>query len=237
MNSSLTMAAIREQIRAIGVPGSAGISNQKMVAKIAIEENKPDGQFLVEPDAVYDYIGALPLKKIPGVGPKSLERLQQHGLYEGRDIQRIELVQLQQILGDKAGYVLHERCAGHDPRQVITERIRKSVGVEETLSADMHQLANALRFLEDFLLPKLRQRLRVDRWQQAQIKTQTVKLKFADFTQTTVSKSAKQVSPSRFFSLLEEAWQRGQGKGVRLIGISVALPDPDDDRQLELDLE
>lgn len=236
-SASLTMAAIRTQLRALGLTASAGISCQKMVAKIASEERKPDGQFVVPPEAVVDYIAQLNLKRIPGVGPKSLERLENAGYYHGRDIQRAELAHLQQLLGDKAGWLLQQRCAGNDPRPVVTERIRKSVGCEETLRHDFHQLRQVEQFLDEVLLPQLQKRLGETRWQNVHIKSQTVKLKFSDFQQTTVSRTAKTASPSLFYQLLREAWERRFQRGVRLIGVSVALPDPDEQLQLELELD
>lgn len=236
-SASRTLEAIRERLRSIGLSASAGISNQKMVAKIASEERKPDGQFVVAPDQVFDYIGQLTLKRIPGVGPKSLERLNLLGFYHGRDVQQAEVAQLQQILGDKAGWLLHQRCHGHDPRSVVTERVRKSVGVEETLRSDLFQLRALEQFVDETLLPQLLKRLACQRWQDTAIKSQTVKLKFTDFQQTTVSRTGSKASPSLFYQLLREAWERREQRGVRLIGLSVMLPDPDDYLQLELALE
>ena len=233
----LTMQMIRDELRSMGVSGSAGISNQKMVAKIASEEHKPDGQFLVEPDQVYAYIAQLPLGKIPVIGPKSLLRLQNMGLHTGLDIQRYELAKLQSLLGDKAGYVLHQRCNGIDLRAITTTRTRKSVGTEETLRQDITSLRAIEQFAERHLFPSLKRRLKITRWQDARIKTQTVKLKFNDFQQTTVSRATTRISPSIFYSLLQEAWERRAHRSVRLIGLSVTLPDPDSAKQLELELE
>lgn len=236
-SASLTMEMIRDELREFGVTGSAGISNQKMVAKVASEDHKPDGQTLIKPDQVFSYIGQLALARIPGIGPKSQQRLQTMGWHSGADIQALQLDQLQKVLGDKAGYVLHQRCLGIDLREVVTTRVRKSVGTEETLRQDLTSLRAVEQFTERELLPSLKRRLRIDRWQDARIKTQTVKLKFNDFQQTTVSRASNRISPSIFYSLLREAWDRRALRSVRLIGISVTLPDPDSSRQLELDLE
>lgn len=236
-SASITMESIRHQLRRMGLPGSAGISNQKMVAKIASEESKPDGQYVVEPEQVLSYIAQLSLKRIPGVGPRSLERLNYAGFFTGRDVQQARIAQLQDLLGDKAGWLLYQRCQGIDPRPVVTERVRKSIGVEETLAQDFSQLRQVEQFIHDELLPQLLRRLRVNQWQQAHIKNQTVKLKFHDFQQTTVSRTIATASPSLFYQLAREAWERRQQRRVRLIGISVLLPDPDDALQLELELE
>lgn len=231
------MEAIRSDIRALGVTASAGISNQKMVAKIASDERKPDGQFVVPPDQVYGFIAKLPLARIPGVGPKSQQRLLDAGFRTGKDVQQTDIELVQQVLGEKSGWLLYQRCHGRDPRDVVTERIRKSVGVEETLNQDVNQLRQVELFIDQVLLPQLKKRLKIDRWQDLHIKNQTVKLKFSDFQQTTVSRVKSSPSPSLFYQLVREAWERRNGRSVRLIGLSIALPDPDDQLQLELELE
>ena len=101
-SASLTVEAIRKEISRLGITGSAGISNQKMVAKIASDDNKPNGQKVVPPEQVFDYIAALPLKRIPGVGPKSQETLARYGLTHGHHIQTTNTSQLQQKLGEAA---------------------------------------------------------------------------------------------------------------------------------------
>lgn len=236
-SATLIMEAIRAELRTLGISGSAGISNQKMVAKIASDENKPDGQCVVPPQDVLAFIAALPLGRIPGVGPKSQERLAHAGLYKGADIQGIEVGKLQEIIGESSGFVLHQRCHGIDPRPVNTNRIRKQISVEDTFPRDIKLRREGEDILTNQLLPALRKRLPSSNWQDTRIRTQTVKLRFSDFQQTTVSRAANKVSPSLFYHLLEEAWQRKGDRSVRLIGVAVMLPDPNENRQLELDLD
>ncbi|RUO37838.1 DNA polymerase IV [Aliidiomarina taiwanensis] len=236
-SATLIMEAIRTDLRALGITGSAGISNQKMVAKIASDENKPDGQRVVPPEQVYAYIAQLPLGRIPGVGPKSEQRLAHAGLYKGADIQAADVAFVQSIVGESSGFLLHQRCQGIDPRPINTHRIRKQISVEDTFPRDIKTRTEAEHILAQQLLPALRKRLPSDQWQDTRIRTQTVKLKFSDFQQTTVSRAANKVSPSLFYQLLNEAWQRKGERSVRLIGVGVTLPDPDENRQLELDLD
>jgi len=236
-SATLIMEEIRAELRKLGITGSAGISNQKMVAKIASDENKPDGQFVVPPEQVVEFIAQLSLARIPGVGPKSQERLANAGFRYGRDVQQASMEAIQQLLGERSGFILHQRCLGHDPRAVAVTRTRKQISVEDTLVKDFTQLKQAEQFLERHLLASLRKRLPNGPWQATRIRNQTVKLKFHDFQQTTVSRSANKVSPSLFYQLLKEAWTRANHRRVRLIGIGVTLPDPDEDRQMELDLE
>ncbi|MCO4322273.1 DNA polymerase IV [Aliidiomarina quisquiliarum] len=236
-SATLIMEAIRAELRALGISGSAGISNQKMVAKIASDENKPDGQCVIPPHQVLSFIARLPLGRIPGIGPKSKERLAHAGFYTGADIQGIDVTKLQQVIGESSGFVLHQRCHGIDLRPVNTNRIRKQISVEDTFPRDINQRREGEHILTNQLLPALRKRLPSTHWQDTRIRTQTVKLRFSDFQQTTVSRAANKVSPSLFYQLLEEAWLRKGERSVRLIGVGVTLPDPNENRQLELDLD
>lgn len=236
-SATLIMESIRDELRALGITGSAGISNQKMVAKIASDENKPDGQCVVPPEAVFSFLSTLPLARIPGVGPKSQQKLAYAGFHKGGDVQQASLEKLQSLLGEHSGYLLYQRCMGIDERPVVTDRIRKQISVEDTFLRDIFNLKEAEHLLEHQLLPSLRKRLQASSWQSTRIRTQTIKLKFNDFQQTTVSRAANKVSPSLFYQLLKEAWARSNQRGVRLMGVGITLPDPDENRQLELDLE
>ncbi|MCH8492979.1 MAG: DNA polymerase IV [Idiomarina sp.] len=236
-SASLTLEAIRAELRELGVSASAGISSQKMVAKIASEDHKPDGQSVVPPQQIVQYLAALPLRRIPGVGPKSQERLAAAGFHNVSDIQTCDPQKLQRILGEHSGMLLFQRCLGIDERPIQTTRLRKQISVEETLHRDFKHLKEAERFLETTLLASLKRRAGDGRWQDMKAKGQTLKLKFSDFNQTTVSRVSNRVSPSLYYQLLAEAWPRAKGRTIRLIGLGITLPDPDEDRQLELELE
>ena len=236
-SASLTLEAIRAELRELGVSASAGISSQKMVAKIASEDHKPDGQSVVPPEQIVQYLAALPLRRIPGVGPKSQERLAAAGFHNVSDIQTCDPQKLQRILGEHSGMLLFQRCLGIDERPIQTTRLRKQISVEETLHRDFKHLKEAERFLETTLLASLKRRAGDARWQDMKAKGQTLKLKFSDFNQTSVSRVSNRVSPSLYYQLLAEAWPRAKGRTIRLIGLGITLPDPDEDRQLELELE
>jgi DNA polymerase-4 len=236
-SASLTLEAIRAELRELGVSASAGISSQKMVAKIASEDHKPDGQSVVPPEQIVQYLAALPLRRIPGVGPKSQERLAAAGFHNVSDIQTCDPQKLQRILGEHSGMLLFQRCLGIDERPIQTTRLRKQISVEETLHRDFKHLKEAERFLETTLLASLKRRAGDGRWQDMKAKGQTLKLKFSDFNQTSVSRVSNRVSPSLYYQLLAEAWPRAKGRTIRLIGLGITLPDPDEDRQLELELE
>ncbi|SDI58056.1 DNA polymerase-4 [Ferrimonas sediminum] len=224
--------AIRADIyAATGLTASAGVAPNKFLAKVASDENKPNGQMVVAPEQAAEFAARLPLKRIPGVGPKTSERLQRLGLSCGKDVLALTAVELEQMLG-KFGPVLWQRCQGLDERPVEPSRIRKSVGVETTLAKDLPTVDACLAQLQT-LVPELRRRLAKS---QRSIKGQTVKLKFSDFELTTVSQQSQQLNPGLFEALLTIAFNRGGGRAVRLVGIQVELADARTLKQLTLPL-
>ncbi|MFM2482239.1 DNA polymerase IV [Celerinatantimonas sp. YJH-8] len=216
-SATLMAKQIRAQIfRDTGLTASAGVAPNKFLAKIASEENKPDGLFVIRPDQAAEFARQMILRKIPGVGPKTSERLEAYGLKTGADVLQYAPEQLQQWFG-KFGPVLHQRAQGIDLRAVEVSRIRKSVGVEHTYPNDLVSLEQCFEALK-LLLPELQHRLRGRLFKGVQ-----VKLKFQDFLQTTVACQSHVLDNSELQALLEKAYERGEGKHVRLIGISVNL--------------
>ena len=216
--------AIRADIRReLQLTASAGVAPNKFLAKIASDLNKPDGLFVLAPEQVAAFVAALPLRKIPGVGQKSAERLAALGLHTGADVQGYPASELIRLFG-KQGQMLLARAHGIDERPVEVSRVRKSVGVELTLPTDLQCLEEAypvLAQLEQNLWPRLKRHAPDGR-----IVRQGVKVKFADFQQTTVERTSSRLDTGLFLSLLREAWARGEGKPVRLLGVVVSLPQP-----------
>lgn len=228
---------IAEEIRAVilaetGLTASAGVAPNKFLAKIASDERKPDGLFVIRPEQVNDFIKQLAIEKIPGIGPKTAKRLHDLGVYICPDIFTLPLAQLVRQFGAFSQLLL-ERCQGIDHRVISSQRQRKSVGVEHTYSEDIEALEKCLEQLPE-LLSTLVQRLERQQTNQP-IQKLGIKLKFNDFQQTTVEQQAQQPSLAVLQQLLVTAWQRGQGRSVRLIGIQVGLADQDH-RQLSLEL-
>lgn len=227
--------AIRADIRQeLQLTASAGVAPNKFLAKIASEQNKPDGLFVLSPTDVPQFVRQLALSKIPGIGGKTAERLAQLGLHTCADVQQFPRRQLLYLLG-KTGLMLLERAYGIDERPLQTSRERKSVGVETTFPVDIVSEAQGHAMLPE-LLDELSKRLQRREWQ-GQIARQGVKIKFSDFHQTTVERSVNRFSPQLFDELLHEAWLRGGGKPVRLVGISIGLPEAANALQLPLDLQ
>jgi len=215
-----------------GLTASAGVAPNKFLAKIASDENKPDGLFVITPEQVSCFVETLPLRKIPGVGQKTAEKLAKLGLHRCRDIQQADLTLLVREFGSFAD-VLLERSQGIDHRAVHNERTRKSVAVEQTFSHDLNTLEQSMQPLADMYQTLLRRIERCDATEQ--IQKIGIKLKFQDFKQTTIERQHPEVCFQLLQALLSEAWQRGQGKAVRLVGIHVGLKTAAEQAQLGFD--
>lgn len=226
LHGSATLIA--EQIRKdivneLQLTASAGIAPLKFLAKIASDMNKPNGQYVITPDSMMNEIKTLPLEKIPGVGKVSLERLHQFGLYTCQDVQNSVQRDLLLKFG-KMGASLWKRSHGIDEREVVTERNRKSVGVERTFTHNISSFNECWDVIENRLFPELEKRvLHTNR--SLLIAKQGIKIKFADFKQTTIEHNHHHLTLSFFRELLKEVLERQEGREIRLIGINVMLRD------------
>lgn len=200
-----------------GLTASAGIAPNKMLAKIASDWRKPDGQFAITPDQVESFMKELPLRKIWGIGPKGAERFAQKGIHLCGDLQKLSLTELVRQLG-KWGEELFSLCRGYDERAVEPNRIRKSISTERTYHENLTTSAQCERAMEEIaseLLADIRTKA-ADR----RIHKAFVKVKFADFTRTTKEGIHPAPDPAIFRALLLEARER-QSQPVRLLGAGV----------------
>lgn len=228
---------IAQQIRAdiynaTGLTASAGVAPVKFIAKIASDENKPNGQFVVLPNEVDPFLEQLPLGKIPGVGKVTLERLNLKGLYTGKDVREKGVNWMQQHVGN-FGVSLYQKCAGEYIGSVSTERIRKSLSVEHTYEYNKTSLQECLDQIPS-LIDELTRRL--DKQQlQNRINKLSVKVKFANFVVTSADQAYHQLNTEIFFQLLTKAYQRGLQQPVRLLGIGVGIKSqPEHNLQLSI---
>jgi DNA polymerase-4 len=164
----------------VGLPSSAGIAAVKLVAKIASDLAKPNGQLEVPADGLAAFLAPLPVARLPGIGPKSAKVFDAMGIATVGELAAKDQAFLEQRFGP-SGLDLWDRAHGIDPRPVIADRDAKSVGAEETFDDDLAG-AEALR-------PRVHaQALRVaHRLRRAGVRARTVqlKLKRADFTLVT----------------------------------------------------
>lgn len=234
-SATLMAQEIRQTIfNELSLTASAGVASVKFLAKIASDLNKPNGQFVLTPDEVPAFLKTLPLSKIPGVGKVSAAKLEEMGLRTCEDVQNSDLALLLKRFG-KFGRILWERSQGIDPREINTDRQRKSIGVERTLAEDIHDWAECQAIIER-LYPELEQRLAKVRTD-LRIARQGVKLKFADFQLTTQEHVWPRLNKEDLLATAYKIWQeRREGRGVRLVGLHVTLLDPQLERQLLLEI-
>ncbi len=196
---------------------SAGIGPNKLIAKIASEMNKPDGQFEVKPEEVPGFMQDLPVRKIWGIGEKTERKLEELGVKTCSELQRFSRPELINLFG-KFGLDLYDLCRGNDDRPVEPDRPRKSLSTEETFAVDLTTLEQCEEKLEELF-----QDLMADLAQKESTREITkifVKLKFNDFTRTTAERAGLGPTLPDFRALLDEAFGR-TGKPVRLIGAGV----------------
>jgi DNA polymerase-4 len=214
---------------------SAGIAPNKMLAKIASDWRKPDGQFQIEPEDIAAFMRPLPVKKLWGVGKVTAKQLEAMGALTCGDLQEIDVHRLAREFG-KFGPELSQMARGLDDRKVNPSRERKSLSNERTYVENVRSANDGIAKLEP-LLDELEEDLRKEKNRLRTIRTLVLKLKFEDFSRTTIERAADHVDRELFQTLLHEAWPRGGGKSIRLIGAGVRFQpeqSPSDDRQLSL---
>ncbi len=228
---------IRARIKAEtgGLTASAGISVNKMLAKVASDWRKPDGQFTIPPDRVSEFVRDLPVRKIHGVGPAAARRLKARGVETCADLQAWPREDLMREFG-KFGWVLHDRCRGVDERPVSPRRERKSMSNERTFARNLETLDECAEQLELLHAELMGDLAKLPPEKRAAIRGLVCKLKFADFRRTTVesAEAAERVEEfAAFGELLRIGWRRRQGRAVRLLGAGVRFATEDEDAQEE----
>jgi DNA polymerase-4 len=213
---------IRARIKAeTGLTASAGVSYNKFIAKLASDQNKPDGLCVIPPDKGPRFIEGLPVARFHGVGPKTAEKMGRLGIATGADLKAQSLAFLEAHFGSFAGY-LHGAARGIDHRPVRADRIRKSVGAERTFFEDIHArdaLMAALETVLDALMERVERAGATGR-------TVTLKVKYADFHQITRARSYTMPVGDRATigaagrALLDALCP--VEKGVRLLGLTLS---------------
>jgi DNA polymerase IV len=218
--------------RTTKLTSSAGIGPNKLIAKIASEINKPNGQFEVRPEQVAEFMKDLPVRKIWGIGEKSERKLEELGVKTCGEVQRFSRPELVNVFG-KFGLELYDLCRGIDDRPVEPDRPRKSLSTEETFAIDLATLEQCEEKLEELF-----QDVMADLAQKESTREITkvfVKLKFNDFTRTTAERAGLAPTLETFRLLLVEAFAR-TGKPVRLIGVGVRLASMPEKNETQLSL-
>jgi len=216
---------IKEKIyERTSLTASAGISYNKLLAKIASDMRKPNGIFTVHPDRALDFIGGLPVEKLWGVGPKTAERMHGMGVFTGEQLRQISREHLVQVFG-KMGNVYYDFSRGIDNRPVIVEYERKSVGCERTFLEDLRIESKIIIELYHITL-ELVERIKAKDFKG---RTLTLKLKWDATTQITRSLTQEKVLRAKddILPLAKQLLKDTDyhNRPIRLMGLSVSSPE------------
>lgn len=220
-SATLIAKEIRKRIwKERRLTASAGAAPNKFLAKVASEWNKPNGLFVITPQEVEEFIKHLPVEKIYGIGHVAAKKMHSLDIYTCSELQQLDLITLNEHFGSRAWH-LYELCRGIDQRPVIVDYIRKSLSVESTFIHDLQTLECCLDQLPDFY------RKLMTRYEKIKnhylIKKPFIKIKFADFTVTTVENILyPQANVECYRALIKMGWERKR-EPVRLLGLGVNL--------------
>jgi len=215
-------AAIRARVRdETGLTASVGVASNKLLAKLASDDAKPDGMLVVEPGGELAFLHPHPVGRLWGVGPATLARLERFGVETIGDLAAVPDASLVEALGKAHGHQLHELACGRDDRPVEPDRETKSIGQEETFPrdvADKEALSREVRRMAERVGTRLRDHGLAGR-------TVTLKVRFPDFR--TITRSATLPEPFAVsaeiarlaLGLLENVDTAG---GIRLIGVTMS---------------
>ncbi|MCB9091518.1 MAG: DNA polymerase IV [Halobacteriovoraceae bacterium] len=232
-NASQIALDIRKSIKnELKLTASAGIAPNKFLAKIASEWNKPNGQFVIEPKDVPDFIRDLPIEKIFGVGKVTAKKMNELGIKTCFDLQKYSKADLIQMFG-KWGVNLYLYSRGLDYREVKVSRIRKSFSVENTYSQDLHNWESIQSEIPK-LFDELQTRLQRSSHKKEDFKGIHIKVKFHDFEITTVASSQASFCLKSFLDLFQKGYSRKK-KPARLLGLGVTLNSPSSGHQLSFE--
>lgn len=203
---------------------SAGVSVNKMLAKIASDYRKPDGLYTIAPREVEAFVAGLPVERFFGVGAVTAERMHALGIRTGADLRAWDEAALVRHFG-RAGHLYYGYARGVDEREVVADRVRKSLGAETTFAEDTDDRERLLAELAA---------VRDEVWGRMQRhafsgKTVVLKLRFDDFRQITRSRTLPfAVATEETLRGVSEELLAGVGFGgrmVRLIGLTVGNSD------------
>lgn len=240
-NSSATQIAqlIKEQIKAETLlTASAGVSYNKFLAKLASDYRKPDGLYVIKPHQGLSFVEGLKVGQFHGIGRVTAEKMNQLGIYTGMDLRKQTEAFLTRHFG-KVGFYYYSIARAIDHRPVTPNRIRKSVGSENTFADDLMDQTQLI----DQLLPLVDSVWNYCERTSVRGRTLTLKVKYADFEQITRSRTSLNLLSSKTTlmqiaaDLLETLFPLS--KGIRLLGVSLSNLQPGErpeNGQLTLDL-
>jgi DNA polymerase IV len=232
-------ARLRREVREeAGLPLSVGVARTKVLAKIASREAKPDGLYVVDPARELEFLHALPVERIWGVGPATTRKLHAFGLRKVRDAAALDEPALVAILGRSAGRYVHAIANNREYRRVRRRRGRRSFGAQRALGRSprtREDVEEAVRGLAERLARRMERKHRAGR-------TIVLRLRFADYTRATRSHTLPHATgeaeaiAAAGLTLLDAAMPIVERRGITLVGLTVTnLADGEGGEQLTLD--
>jgi len=201
------------------IPVSMGLATNRLVAQIASKLRKPRGFVVVPPGAEAAFLAPLDIKEMPGIGPKSQERLRKVGIHTFGDVVARDDSSLAAVVGSH-WRELRDRCAGIDERAVEPERAAaKSYSHQRTFGdniGDRARIVTIAKSLIDDLMTKVRSEGR-------RVRTLTILVRYPDFSQESAGRSLPEATDleTAFYplinSLLDKAWR--ESRPLRLISV------------------
>lgn len=232
-------ARLREQVRQqVGLPITVGIARTKFLAKVASQEAKPDGLLLVPPHRELAFLHPLPVRRLWGVGAKTAEKLQAHGIETVAQVAELSESTLSSMVGGAMGRQLYALSRNIDRRRVVTGVRRRSVGAQRAVGRAGNRMSAAeIDAVVINLIDRITRRMRnADRTG----RTLTLRLRFNDFSRVTRSHTMARATGSTepilaaARQLIAAATPMFADRGLSLIGFAVSNIDRDGAQQLEL---
>jgi DNA polymerase IV (DinB-like DNA polymerase) len=218
------LALKRELAAREGLTCSVGVGPNKLVAKVASDFRKPDGLTVVRPEDVQAFLDPLPIRVIPGIGPKTAVRFHERGIRTVRQLRDLELLELVHWLG-RGGEALYAKARGRSDSPVSNEWEPKSVGEQETFERDTLEAGFVLGRAQELARGVFE---RLGRQGVQAFRTVTVTVRFADFTTFTRSHTPREPVATRealcagavdlLLPFLDQR-ENPRRKKIRLIGV------------------
>lgn len=204
-----------------GLIASAGVSYNKFLAKLASDEDKPNGLFVIPPEKGRQFVEQLPIHKFHGVGKSTAERMKELNIFKGKDILAYSEEELKRYFG-KAGPFFYQIARGIDNREVSSDRQRKSIAVENTFRENISDDSVLWNECKEILHKLWLRQAKSDK----RARTLSMKLRYADFQTLTRSKTrSKEIeTEADVFNLAVELYNEiiPLKSSIRLIGFSLS---------------
>jgi len=221
-SATMIAQAIKAKIKVTTkLTASAGVSINKFLAKVASDQDKPDGLFVITPTQASSFVDSLPIEKFFGIGKVTAKKMHEMGINSGIDLKAISLEELARRFG-KMGRYYYDISRAVDERPVNPNRIRKSLGAERTFEDDLNT---------DELIIEETERIAgilIERMDKSATKgkTVTLKVKYNDFEVINRSKTYEHMitKPTEILQISKELMLKELPaiKGIRLIGVTLS---------------